>query len=196
MSLDAILDGALARQIVPKHRFTIVLISTMASLSSLGQIASAQAEQPGAAAGSRVLPGHVTTTTATPKIDMSAGISGKASKSYNSPGFLATTTSSIEGYTILEYKGLVEGAAVRVPTWNEDASAGQQQVYGGSIDSYAHLCEEARVQAFTTLVSRAKEIGANAVIGIHFDSQVMPLDKGKFASGVVCVGTAILTKRK
>jgi len=117
-------------------------------------------------------------------------------RGYVAGNFLTTTTSSIEGYSILEYKGLVEGASVRVPTWSEDAAAGTREVTGGSIDSYAQLCEEARIQAFTTLVERAKKLGANAVIGIHFDSQVMPLDKGKFATGVVCVGTAVVARHK
>ncbi len=117
-------------------------------------------------------------------------------RGYVAGNFLATTTSVIEGYSILDYKGLVEGASVRVPTWSEDAAAGTREVTGGSIDSYAQLCEEARIQAFTTMVERAKKLGANAVIGIHFDSQVMPLDKGKFATGVVCVGTAVTARRK
>lgn len=146
----------------------------------LPQAALSQTDKEPAATPAKIT-GQVSTST----------ISGKIRKTYDAPGFLVTTTSVLEGYNIVEYKGLVEGAAVRVPTWNEDAAAGMQQVYGGHIDSYTALCEEARAQAFSTLVSRAKQLGANAVIGIHFDSQVMPLDKGKFASGVVCVGTAV-----
>lgn len=142
-----------------------------------------------------VLPGYVTNK-AVPEAEKTAATATVTHKGYVAGDFLATTTGSIEGYTILDYKGLVEGAAVRVPTWNEDAAAGTQEVYGGSIASYAQLCEEARIQAFNTMVERAKNLGANAVIGIHFDSQVMPLDKGKFASGVVCVGTAIVAKHK
>ncbi len=47
------------------------------------------------------------------------------------------------------------------------------------------------------MADRAKNLGANAVIGhLTLDSQVMPLDKSKFASGVVCVGTAIVAKHK
>lgn len=111
-------------------------------------------------------------------------------------GFVSSTTAILEGYSIQEYMGLVEGAAVRVPTWNEDAEAGVQERVGGKIDAYTRLCEEARIEAFATLVERAKELGANAVVGIHFDSQVMPLDQGRFASGVVCVGTAVFVQRK
>ncbi len=144
--------------------------------------------------GPHFLPGHVVTTTVRTGVENNE--KSKVPKGYAVAGFLSTTTSELEGYTILDYKGLVEGASVRVPTWKEDASAGMQEVYGGSIDSYTHLCEESRVQAFTTMVERAKEIGANGVIGIHFDSQVMPLDKGRFATGVVCVGTAVAVKHK
>jgi uncharacterized protein YbjQ (UPF0145 family) len=151
----------------------------------------------------RVLPGYVNnkgmpeTESNMAPITGAAGASGASEhKGYVAPNFLATTTSTIEGYSVIDYKGLVEGASVRVPTWSEDAAAGTREVQGGSIDSYAQMCEEARIQAFTTMVERARKLGANAVIGIHFDSQVMPLDKGKFATGVVCVGTAVIAKHK
>jgi uncharacterized protein YbjQ (UPF0145 family) len=116
-------------------------------------------------------------------------------KGYSSPGFMVTTTSTLQNYQVVTYLGLVEGASVRQPTWNEDASAGMQEAVGGSLDSYVQMCEEARSQAFTTLVSRAKEMGANAVVGVHFDSESFPLDKGKFATNVVCVGTAVVVKQ-
>ena len=117
-----------------------------------------------------------------------------AKRGYSAPDFLVTTTSTLENYRILQYKGIVVGASVREPTWSENASAGLQEPYGGSLDAYAQMCEEARQQAFTTLVTRARETGANAIVGVHFDSQSMPLDKGHFATGVVCVGTAVIVK--
>jgi uncharacterized protein YbjQ (UPF0145 family) len=134
------------------------------------------------AQGSRaIIPGHVANTTA-------------GAKGYSAPGFLVTTTSTLEGYKILDYKGVVVGAAVREPTWSENAAAGAQEPMGGSLDAYAQMCEEARQQAFTTLVTRAKEAGANAIVGIHFDSQSYQLDRGHLATGVVCVGTAVIVK--
>jgi uncharacterized protein YbjQ (UPF0145 family) len=116
-------------------------------------------------------------------------------KGYSSPGFMVTTTSTLQNYQVVSYLGLVEGAAVRQPTWNEDASAGMQEAVGGSLDSYVQMCEEARSQAFSTLVARAKEMGANAVVGVHFDSESFQLDKGKFATNVVCVGTAVVVRQ-
>jgi uncharacterized protein YbjQ (UPF0145 family) len=130
-----------------------------------------------------VIPGRVATTTA-------------EVKGYAAPGFLVTTTSSLEGYKILEYKGIVVGAAVREPTWSENAAAGAQEPMGGSLDAYAQMCEEARQQAFTTLVTRAKEAGANGIVGVHFDSQSYQLDRGHLATGVVCVGTAVVVTPK
>jgi uncharacterized protein YbjQ (UPF0145 family) len=116
-------------------------------------------------------------------------------KGYSSPGFMVTTTSTLQNYQVVNYLGLVEGAAVRQPTWNEDASAGMQEAVGGSLDSYVQMCEEARSQAFTTLVSRAKEMGANAVVGVHFDSESCQIYKGKFSTNVVCVGTAVVVRQ-
>ena len=163
----------------------------------LGQTQINPQTAPPAAEQHHYLPGYVTTTTAArPAPEDNIKPSGKIHKGYASVGFLSSTTAILEGYSILEYRGLVEGAAVRVPTWNEDASASIQEQVGGKIDSYTHMCEEARIEAFTTMVERAKELGANAIVGIHFDSQVMPLDKQKFATGVVCVGTAVTVQHK
>ncbi len=176
-------------------------IGTAIFISVLAQAGLAQNSTPpaeAAAATPGFIPGHVSTSTASTTLNSGVDDHTKSHAGYakQAQGFLSTTTSSLEGYTIKEYKGLVEGAAVRVPTWNEDASAGVQERQGGKIDSYTHLCEEARVEAFSTMVQRAKDLGANGVIGIHFDSQVMPLDQGRFASGVVCVGTAVNVSRK
>lgn len=173
-----------------------IIISACSILSAAA--ASAQGQTPAAAEPNLRLPGHITTTTVKSGAEEAAPVPAphKPHKGYASIGFLSATTSTLEGYTILDYKGLVEGAAVRVPTWNEDASAGVQERQGGKIDSYTQLCEEARVEAFSTMVERAKELGANALVGIHFDSQVMPLDQGRFASGVVCVGTAVNVQKR
>ena len=138
-----------------------------------------------------VVPGRVTAG----GLDDSASTTIKGHSSYEAPDFLVTTTSSAENYKIVEYKGIVVGAAVREPTWSEDASAGLKEPYGGSLDSYVQMCEEARQQAFTSLVSRAREAGANGVIGVHFDSSSFPLNRGHFASSVVCVGTAVIVKK-
>jgi uncharacterized protein YbjQ (UPF0145 family) len=184
---------------VAKLLFTtaiFLLAGTLAAPSAFCQTPGPSAGAPAGAQAPHFLPGHVTTTTARTGVEETGKPAAKVHKSYASVGFLSTTTSSLEGYSILEYRGLVEGAAVRVPTWDEDAAAGVQEVAGGKIESYTHMCEEARIEAFASMVERAKEIGANAIIGIHFDSQVMPLDKGKFASGVVCVGTAVTVQRK
>ena len=167
-------------------------------ISVLAQAGIAQNSTPAADAAATTpgfIPGHVSASTLNAAaVDEHTKL--HASYAKQAQGFLSTTTSAVEGYSIKDYKGLVEGAAVRVPTWNEDASAGVQERQGGKIDSYTHLCEEARVEAFSTMVQRAKDLGANGVIGIHFDSQVMPLDQGRFASGVVCVGTAVNVVRK
>lgn len=157
-------------------------------------VAYSQASSPNA---KPVIPGRVYTNAGPGGVQTQS--QGPASqgvvRKYATPSdFLVTTTSVIENYRILEYKGIVVGAAVREPTWSENAAAGLQEPYGGSLDAYAQMCEEARQQAFSTLVARAKETGANAILGVHFDSQSFPLDKGRFASGVVCVGTAVVIR--
>lgn len=179
---------------MPKFFFAILIV--LPAIVSMPGGAHAQpaydAQARAAAVQSGGLPGYSSGNPAAREVVPAAT---SMYKGYVADDFLVTTTSVVEGYKVVEYRGLVEGSSVRVPSWTEDSAAGAQEIYGGSINVYAQLCEEARMQAFATMVTRAKALGANAIIGIHFDSQVMPLDKGRFATGVVCVGTAIVVRR-
>src|SRR4029077_13541399 len=56
---------------------------------------------------------------------------------------LTTTTFSIEGYRITEYKGLVRGIIVRSPTIGQGFFGGLKQIVGGQIGAYAEMCEQA-----------------------------------------------------
>jgi uncharacterized protein YbjQ (UPF0145 family) len=168
---------------------------------SLVCCASAYAQTQGQTEGGGrpIIPGRVSATSAESDAQSaaqqpSAPPKPLVHKTYGAPGFLVTTTSTLENYRIIEYKGVVEGAAVREPTWSQNAAVGAQEPYGGSLDAFAQMSEEARQQAFSTMVARAKEVGANGIIGIHFDSNTYQLDQGHVAHGVICVGTAVLVK--
>ena len=64
----------------------------------------------------------------------------------------ATTTFSIEGYRITEYKGVVRGIVVRAPTIAQGILGGLKTIVGGQIGAYAEMCEQARQQAYDRLV--------------------------------------------
>lgn len=81
-----------------------------------------------------------------------------------------TTTFSIEGYRITEYKGLVRGIVVRAPTIGQGILGGLKTIIGGQIGAYTEMCEQARQQAYDRVLEHAKGLGANAVVGLRYES--------------------------
>ena len=104
-----------------------------------------------------------------------------------------TTTFTIEGYRIIEYKGLVRGIIVRAPTISQGFFGGLKSLIGGNIGAYQEMCEQAREQAYDAMLEHAEELGANAILGVHYDASEVG---GKTAaSEVLCYGTAVVVRR-
>jgi len=101
-----------------------------------------------------------------------------------------TTTFTIEGYRIAEYKGVVRGIVVRSPTIFQGILGGLKNIIGGRIGAYAEMCEQARRQAYELLIHHAQELGANAILGLRYDASEV-VSKGA-ATEVLCYGTAVL----
>jgi uncharacterized protein YbjQ (UPF0145 family) len=101
-----------------------------------------------------------------------------------------TTTFTIEGYRIKEYKGMVRGIIVRAPTIAQGILGGLKNIIGGRIGAYTEMCEQARQQAYDLLVLHAKEMGANAIVGLRYDASEV-VSKGS-ATEVLCYGTAVV----
>jgi uncharacterized protein YbjQ (UPF0145 family) len=99
-----------------------------------------------------------------------------------------TTTFTIEGFQIREYKGVVRGIIVRSPTIAQGIMGGLKNIIGGKIGAYTQMCEQARQQAYELLVQHAQEVGANAVMGLRYDAS----DVGDSATEVLCYGTAVV----
>jgi len=104
---------------------------------------------------------------------------------------LTTTTFTLEGYHIREYLGLVRGVVVRSPTLSQGFMGGLKTIVGGQIREYTEMCEQTRQQATLELVQHARELGANAVIGIGYDASEI----GQSATEVLCYGTAVVVER-
>lgn len=81
-----------------------------------------------------------------------------------------STTFTIERYKITQYKGLVRGIVVRAPTISQGFLGGLKSIIGGQIGAYAEMCEQARQQAYELLVAHATQLGANAVVGLSYES--------------------------
>jgi len=104
-----------------------------------------------------------------------------------------TTTLSIEGYRIREYKGVARGIIVRSPTIAQGIVGGLKNIIGGQIGAYTEMCEQAREQAYDLMVEHAQEMGANAVVGMRYDASEV-VSKGS-ATEVLCYGTAVVIER-
>lgn len=100
---------------------------------------------------------------------------------------LTSTTFGIDGHRVTENLGMVRGIIVRAPTISQGVVGSLKSIVGGRIGSYTKMCEQARSQAFEDLVEHARQLGANAVIGIRYDAS----DVARGCTEVLCYGTAV-----
>ena len=101
-----------------------------------------------------------------------------------------TTTFTIEGSRIREYRGVVRGIIVRSPTIAQGIVGGLKNIIGGRIGAYTEMCEQARQQAYDLLIEHAVQVGANAIVGLRYDASEV-VSKGS-ATEVLCYGTAVV----
>jgi uncharacterized protein YbjQ (UPF0145 family) len=86
---------------------------------------------------------------------------------------ILTTTPSIEGRRIREYRGIVTGEAIMGANIFRDFFAGIRDIVGGRSAAYEKELDRARQLAMQELEERAKQLGADAVIGIDLDYEVI-----------------------
>ena len=102
----------------------------------------------------------------------------------------------VEGITVLfaqdllQTLGVVRGIVVRSRNVFATLGAAFQQVVGGNITIWTRMCEETRRDAFDIMIQHASEIGANAIVGVRYDTT-------EIATGVtevLCYGTAVIVE--
>lgn len=103
---------------------------------------------------------------------------------------IITTTNSIEGKTVREYKGIVFGEVVSGVNFLKDFGASIRNFIGGRSAGYEEELMLAREKALDEMQNRAMGIGANAVIGVKMDYEVLGADNGMLM--VTCSGTAVI----
>lgn len=86
---------------------------------------------------------------------------------------IVTTTPSVEGYQIAEYKGIVVGEAILGANIVRDIFAGITDILGGRSGAYEEELAKARTTALRELEERAAALGANAVVGVDLDYEVI-----------------------
>ena len=102
---------------------------------------------------------------------------------------ILTTTPTIDGRTIAEYKGVVFGEVISGVNIFKDFAAGIRNLIGGRSGSYEDELVKARSDAMEEMASRARAMGADAVVGIDIDYEVLGQDNGMLM--VTASGTAV-----
>jgi uncharacterized protein YbjQ (UPF0145 family) len=103
---------------------------------------------------------------------------------------LLTTTPGVEGRTITQYFGVVTGEAIIGANMFRDWLASIRNVVGGRSGAYENALAGAREDAMEDMRAQAKKLGANAIVGIDIDYEVLGQDNGML---MVCVaGTAVV----
>ena len=103
-----------------------------------------------------------------------------------------TTTPSMEGRKIIRYCGVVAGEAVLGANIFKDMFAGIRDIVGGRSGSYEKELRKARKIALDELAEQARELGANAVVGIDIDYEVLGEKNGMLM--VSASGTAVIVE--
>ena len=103
---------------------------------------------------------------------------------------IITTTPNIEGKRIVQYKGIVIGEVISGVNFIKDFAAGLTNFFGGRSGSYEGELIEARENALREMEQRAAALGANAVVGVDIDYEV--LGQGGNMLMVTAYGTAVI----
>lgn len=107
---------------------------------------------------------------------------------------ILTTTPDIQDKVIKEYHGIVTGEAVLGANLFKDLFAGIRDIVGGRSAAYEKELARAREVAFEELKAAARSSGANAVVGIDIDYEVLGQNNGMLMVSVS--GTAVTVRNR
>jgi UPF0145 protein CLL_A2504 len=107
-------------------------------------------------------------------------------------GMIVTTTVSVEGRRITEYKGIVFGEVISGVNFVRDVAASFSNFFGGRSGSYEEELVQARQNALKEMEQRAADLGANAVVGVDIDYEVLGAGNGMLM--VTASGTAVVAE--
>ncbi len=103
---------------------------------------------------------------------------------------MVSTTFTLPGYEITKSLGVVRGITVRSRSIVGNFFGGLQMIFGGDISIYSSLCERARSDAYAFMCNHAADMGANAIIGVHYDATELMAG----LTEVLCYGTAVIVE--
>ncbi len=101
---------------------------------------------------------------------------------------MMSTTFDLPGYKVTETKGMCWGVLVRSVGFAKGFTGGIRSLAAGEVPQYTDVVNKAREQAVERLMEHAQTLGANAVLGVRFDSS----DVGNGMSEILAYGTAVV----
>ena len=101
---------------------------------------------------------------------------------------IITTTMEIPGHRLVRTLGLVRGNTIRARHVGRDIMAVLRNIAGGEVTEYTKMLAEAREQALDRMVEEAQMLGANAIVGIRFQTSMVMAG----AAEMLCYGTAVV----
>jgi uncharacterized protein YbjQ (UPF0145 family) len=129
--------------------------------------------------------GHTSAGFSLPRGGRNVYVGGEAEER---PRMIVSTTFEVNGRNVVQHLGLVRGNVVRSRFIGRDIVAGLRMIVGGEIHEYTKLLAESREQALDRMVERAQALGADAVVGVRFETT----DAGQGqATEVLAYGTAV-----
>lgn len=105
---------------------------------------------------------------------------------------LIVTTPAIEGQTIQRYFGIVSGEAILGANIFKDFFAGIRDIVGGRSAAYEEELRKAKQIALDEMAAQARDLGANAVIGVDLDYETIQVGQGGGMLMVSASGTAVV----
>ena len=101
----------------------------------------------------------------------------------------AATMFELPGSRVVKSLGVVRGITVRTRSLPLTIIGAFRTLFGGRAGIFTSLCEKTREESFQLMLSHARDIGANAVIGVRYDTGPMV-----GAAEVLCYGTAVIVE--
>ncbi|ANF82297.1 hypothetical protein A3K93_08885 [Acinetobacter sp. NCu2D-2] len=101
---------------------------------------------------------------------------------------LLSNLETVPGHTITQQIDVVYGSTVRSKHVGRDLLASLKNIVGGELTAYTELLEESRQEAMNRMIQKAKNLGANAIVGIRFSTSNI----AQGASELFVYGTAVI----
>ena len=106
--------------------------------------------------------------------------------------YVISSANDVPGYRIVETKGFVYGLTVRSRGVGGQIGAGVKSLFGGEIKQYVQMMEESRDEALERAIEHAKEMGANGIVAVRFDSNEI----SDVMQEILVYGTAVVVEKE